>query len=304
MRCIGGACRRRTSLVHGSYIVLSVAIQQRGMLAGTDSTDREFSMHDTEDSRSALITRRRSLTLIGAGGAATVLGGGLLTGGRADAQVHEGHDFVADAATACTLTAEQEEGPFYVAVDDVRSDIVLAQAGLPLELTITIINTKTCKPLKHAAVDIWQCNADGVYSDEASENTTGKTYLRGVQFTDAHGRVHFTTIYPGHYAGRTTHIHAKVHIKSGDSDHTLSGGHVAHTGQMFPPDAVNTEVYKRSPYDTETATVVTHAEDRVWTEQHGSESQIRITKLGHRLSKGLAGHVTLAVNPSATPAAV
>jgi protocatechuate 3,4-dioxygenase beta subunit len=252
---------------------------------------------------STLMTRRRSLALLGAGGAASVLGGGLL-GGTASAHVREGHDFVADAAKACVLTAEQEQGPFYVAVDDVRSDIVLAQTGLPLKLTITIINAKTCKPLEHAAIDVWQCNADGIYSDESSEDTLGTTYLRGVQFTDKHGQVQFRTIYPGHYSGRTTHIHLKAHIHSADSDGKLTGGHVAHTGQMFPPDAVNTEVYKLSPYDTETATIVTHAEDRVWTTQHGSESQIRVTKLGNRLTKGLAGHITLAVNPSATPAII
>jgi protocatechuate 3,4-dioxygenase beta subunit len=202
------------------------------------------------------------------------------------------------------LTAEQEEGPFYVAVDDVRSDIVLGQVGVPLELTITIINSRSCKPIRHAAVDIWHCNAHGIYSDIASEDTTGQTYLRGVQFTDKHGQVTFQTVYPGHYQGRTTHIHARIHINSGDYENKLVGGHIAHTGQMFPTDAVNAEVYKLSPYDTETATVVTHAEDRVWTEQHGYEQQLKLTKLGNRLTKGLAATTTMAVDPSATPALI
>jgi hypothetical protein len=73
---------------------------------------------------------------------------------------------------------------------------------------------------------------------------------------------------------------------------------------MFPPDAVYDEVYKLSPYSAETATIVTHAEDRVWTDQHGSEARLKLTKLGHRLSKGLTAGVTLAVNPSATPALI
>lgn len=248
----------------------------------------------------AALTRRQSLALFGSTGA------GLLIAGGASAAIAraEGHDHVADAAKACTLTAEQEEGPFYVAVDDVRSDIVLGQVGLPLELTITIISSLTCKPLRHAAVDIWQCNADGVYSDISSEDTLGETYLRGVQFTDKHGQVKFDTIFPGHYSGRTTHIHARVHISSSDDARKLSGGHISHTGQMFPPDAVNAEVYDLSPYDTETATVVTHAEDRVWTDQHGYESALKVTKLGHRLTKGLAGSVTMAVDPHATPALI
>lgn len=248
-----------------------------------------------------LVTRRRSLTLLGSTGATLLLAG---ASERIGSAIADGDDYVADAATACTLTAEQEEGPFYVAVDDVREDIVLGQTGVPMELGITIINSRSCKPVRHAAVDIWQCNADGVYSDISSEDTVDQTYLRGVQFTDKHGRATFSTIFPGHYSGRTTHIHARIHTGARDAHGKLTGGHIAHTGQMFPPDAVNAAVYKLSPYNTETATVVTHAEDRVWTQQHGGEAELTIRKRGHRLSKGLAAAVTLAVNPSATPALI
>src|ERR1700722_13246631 len=126
-----------------------------------------------------LITRRRSLALLSSGGAGLLIAGkgGF---GTAFARTADGDGYVANAAKACTLTAEQEEGPYYVAVDDVREDIVLGQTGVPLELEITIISSLTCKPLRHAAVDIWQCNADGVYSDISSEQTLGQTYLRGV----------------------------------------------------------------------------------------------------------------------------
>ena len=84
----------------------------------------------------------------------------------------------------------------------------------------------------------------------------------------------------------------------------MSGGHVAHTGQMFPAQTVYEEVYKLAPYSTESATLVPHQQARVWTEQHGPASVIKITTLGNRLSMGLAGSITLAVNPSATPVAV
>lgn len=259
-------------------------------------------MSDNENQR--LITRRRSLAVLGSGGAGLLVAGTRGSFGTAFAHTSEADDYVAHAGRACTLAAEQEEGPFYVALDDVREDIIAGQAGLPLQLEITIINSLTCKPLKHAAVDIWQCNASGVYSDISSENTLGKTYLRGVQFTDKHGKVNFKTIFPGHYAGRTTHIHARVHIGSRDSNDKLSGGHIAHTGQMFPHDAVNAEVYKLSPYNAETATVVTHAEDRVWTQQHGYDFQLKVRKAGNRLRKGLIASVTMAVNPHATPALI
>ena len=250
-----------------------------------------------------LITRRRSLARLGAGGTGLwVAGSGVLS--SAFARSTDGDDYVAEAAKACTLTAEQEEGPFYVALDDVREEIVLGQVGVPLEMQITIINSKTCKPIKHAAVDIWHCNASGIYSDISSEQTLGKTYLRGVQLTDKHGQVSFKSIFPGHYAGRTTHIHARLHINARDSKHKLIGGHICHTGQVFPPEAVYREVYKLKPYNAETAAIVTHAGDRVWSQQHGSQSLMKFRQAGHRLSKGLIGAVTMAVNPRATPALI
>jgi protocatechuate 3,4-dioxygenase beta subunit len=253
---------------------------------------------------SHLITRRRSLALLGAAGAGVLLGDRFAGHGDAVARVTEGDDHVAAAARACTLTAEQEEGPFYVALERIRHDIVAGQAGLPMELEITLIDSATCKPLRHAAVDIWHCNALGVYSDISSENTFGQSYLRGVQFTDHHGQATFRTIFPGHYTGRTTHIHLRVHIGSARHGQRITGGHVSHTGQLFPPEAVYTEVYRRTPYSGETAAVVTHAADRVWTEQHGSEAQLKITRAGHRLARGLIARVTLGVNPRATPALI
>ena len=121
------------------------------------------------------------------------------------------------AKTCLRLMPEQEEGPFYVDLGKVRATSSKGRKGCRSTCAIRVIDHERCVPVANAAVDIWQCNADGVYSDEQSEGTVGQEYLRGIQFTDADGWAELKTIYPGHYAGRATHIHVKVHI-GGDAD--------------------------------------------------------------------------------------
>jgi len=207
------------------------------------------------------------------------------------------------ASTALALTPEQEEGPFYVALEKIRKDIRLGKQGVPLQLKLKVVDT-TNKPVANAACDIWQCDADGVYSDESSENTVGRTYLRGVQLTDATGLAAFTTIYPGHYQGRTTHIHIKVHVGGKVSRTAYSGGHVSHTGQLLFDDALTTQVYKLAPYTSDTATRVLNTQDRVYSEQGGGKALLKLTRLGSSVGDGLLGTMTLVVDPSATPALI
>jgi protocatechuate 3,4-dioxygenase beta subunit len=125
------------------------------------------------------ITRRQSLALLGSGGAGLLLAGTSAGWGTAFAHTTQGDDYVVNAAAACTLAPEQEEGPFYVALDDIRADIVGGQIGLPMQLEITIIDSLTCKPLKDAAVDVWHCNATGVYSDISSRTRWGRPTYAG-----------------------------------------------------------------------------------------------------------------------------
>lgn len=255
------------------------------------------------DEPDRLISRRRSLQLLGGGGlliaGAGSFGGAMLEG------TSDANDYIASTAASCTLTPEQEEGPYYVAVDTVRSDIAGGQKGLPFRLEITVMNTRTCKPIKNAAVDVWYANAAGLYSDKSSQGTAGQPWLRGVQFTDAHGLATFHGIYPGHYQGRTTHVHVKVHTSgTANKNGKLTGGHVAHTGNLFSTDALNAEVYKRSPYTADTARIVPLAQDFVYKGQHGSQARMKMRKIGASLGKGVVGRITLGVNPNATPALV
>jgi protocatechuate 3,4-dioxygenase beta subunit len=94
------------------------------------------------------------------------------------------------------------------------------------------------------AVDVWHCDADGVYGGFPGQlgglDTSGQKFLRGTQVTDGDGSVVFKTIYPGWYPGRTTHIHFKVHPTA-----TTEA-----TSQLYFPEEVTAAVYRAAPYDT------------------------------------------------------
>ncbi|MGW1419198.1 intradiol ring-cleavage dioxygenase [Bradyrhizobium manausense] len=149
----------------------------------------------------------------------------------------------ADAGPACILTPQAEEGPFYFDPKLVRSDIAEGRPGVPLTLRLRVIEAGACTAIHDARVDIWHCDAKGLYSafpgqsDAHNVDATGKTFLRGTQMTDGAGWAMFNTIYPGWYDGRTTHIHFKVFL----------GDRTVLTGQTFLPDALNEFIYANVP---------------------------------------------------------
>ncbi|HEX4521397.1 MAG TPA: intradiol ring-cleavage dioxygenase [Gaiellaceae bacterium] len=245
------------------------------------------------------LTRARLLRDAGVLGGALAVGGAL-GAGNALAEL----SVVAAGAAALSLTPEQEEGPYYVALEKIRREITLGRPGVPLKLRMTIVDSATGKPIRNAACDIWHCDASGVYSDESVEDTVGQTWLRGVQLTDARGVAAFDTIYPGHYVGRATHIHVKVHIGGTKTGTSYSGGHVSHTGQLMFDDAISTRVFALPPYASDTDVRTLDSGDRVYTEQGGKRSVLKLTKLGTSVADGYLGTITLSVDPAATPAVV
>jgi protocatechuate 3,4-dioxygenase beta subunit len=128
-------------------------------------------------------------------------------------------------------------GPYYKDEKLNRIDITEHKKGFPMEY-VFLVEDKDCKPIKDAIVDIWQCDADGHYSDFKAENTLNETWLRGYQKTGADGQCRFTSLFPGWYTGRMTHVHAKVHI---------NGENVLTTNFFFQKDIEN-EVYKNALY--------------------------------------------------------
>ncbi len=74
--------------------------------------------------------------------------------------------------SVCKLTPEQEIGPYYIADELVRADITEGRPGIPLELRIALQDSRTCKPLASAAVDVWHCDALGIYSGFSEQSRT------------------------------------------------------------------------------------------------------------------------------------
>jgi len=102
---------------------------------------------------------------------------------------------------------------------DIRSD----RTGVALSIVVTIQNkNNACAALAGAIVDIWHCDKDGTYSEYGGTsmqpvNYTAVHFLRGRQTTDSNGQVGFTSIFPGWYQGRSTHIHVHVYDAAGKS---------------------------------------------------------------------------------------
>jgi protocatechuate 3,4-dioxygenase beta subunit len=221
------------------------------------------------------VSRRSSLLALGG------LAAGALGWKVDDARsAGDGPAGVASGAISCVLTPELTEGPYYVSGEQVRSNITEGRPGVPLALALTVVDASTCKPIKGAAVDIWHCDALGVYS--GVQGNTG-TFMRGVQRTNASGLARFTTVYPGWYTGRAVHIHVKVHI----------GGSVVHTGQFFFDDALTDTVYARAPYNTRGARDVRDSSDSIYR-NGGSKSLLHMTKSG----AGYLGAITMGVHRS------
>jgi protocatechuate 3,4-dioxygenase beta subunit len=175
-----------------------------------------------------------------------------------------------EAIPVCVVSPELTEGPYFVDENlnrfDIRADPTGGEvkAGVPLELALRVLQVSGdgCLPLEGAQVDVWQCDALGVYSDvqDAGFDTTGQKFLRGYQLTDASGVARFLTIYPGWYQGRTVHIHFKV--RSGADD----GQSYEFTSQFFFDDALSDLVFEHEPYAAKGARGTRNANDMIYQE--------------------------------------
>ena len=170
------------------------------------------------------------------------------------------------ASVSCILTPEQTEGPYYIAGEKFRRNISEGRPGAPLLLHTYVVDATTCRPIRSAAVDIWHADAGGVYSGFGA-GAASRTFMRGIQRTNAKGLAAFRTVYPGWYQGRTVHIHVKVHI----------AGNVVHTGQLYFRDSLTDAVYRRAPYNSRPNRSTRNATDPIYRDG-GSKSLLSVKK--------------------------
>jgi protocatechuate 3,4-dioxygenase beta subunit len=181
---------------------------------------------------------------------------------------------------ACVLSPELTDGPYYLDLNAVRSDIVEDRTGGILNLALTVADTTTCASIENAAAYVWHCDADGLYSGYVAESAGANsaagdladdgTFLWGAQSSAESGTVGFRTIYPGWYRGRTVHIHVNVHL----------GGNVVHTRQLLFDDDQSDRVFASlMPYSARPAHDTRDSNDGIYA-RVGSVSQLGVTESG------------------------
>ncbi|MGW6788919.1 intradiol ring-cleavage dioxygenase [Streptomyces chartreusis] len=283
---------------------------------------------------------RRKVVAAGAGAAVAVgVGGTLAAGAFAGEKSAAGTTASASGSASETcykLTSETTEGPYYIDADKLRKDITEDQEGIPLTLRLKVIDAETCKPIRNAAVDIWHCNALGVYSgyeDMGSgggggtppsgeptgeppsgepsggpgggggvhqEPTDDERYLRGTWRTDRNGTVEFKTVFPGWYQGRCVHIHTKVHVSGTWTDAGYEGGNTCHTGQFFFDEESVLASAEVAPYSTNTTTRTTLDEDTIYPDNGTEGGLLKLKYRKNGIAKGVVATITMGVDPEAT----
>lgn len=206
--------------------------------------------------------------------------------------------------SACIVRPQQSEGPFFMEErlnrSDIRSDPTsgIVKAGIPLQLNFQVfqLRDRLCLPLDQAVVDLWHCDAEGLYSsaDPFTENTDGQQFLRGYQVTDSDGHAQFTTIFPGTYPGRAVHIHFKIrtNLSRGETNQVFDPGEPIYefTSQLYFDDAL-TETILTSPAYAHREQWTPNLRDRLF-QQGGTDLLLALNES----SEGFVGNFSIALN--------
>lgn len=264
-----------------------------------------------------LVSRRGVLGVLGAGSVAAVLAacttGSATTSGAGDGEgASDGGGGTGSSAltempgeTAGPYPGDGSNGADVLETSGVeRSDITTSidslttAEGVPLEITMSVIDMAGGDvPMVGAAVYLWQCDAAGRYS-MYSEEIEGETYLRGVQIADSSGKVTFTSIVPGCYAGRWPHLHFEVFP---DAESIVDAGNAILTSQIALPEEAVSAVYARDEYagSAENLAQLTLETDGIFSD--GYEQQL--AQLSGDADSGYAFSIDLPIDTTTAPEA-
>jgi protocatechuate 3,4-dioxygenase beta subunit len=158
---------------------------------------------------------------------------------------------------------------------------------VPLSIELSVLDVSTGgTPLEGAAVYLWHCDREGRYSlyDAAIPD---QNYLRGVQASDAAGKVAFASIFPAAYTGRWPHIHVEVYPTLAEA--TPAGGKLV-TSQLALPEETCAQVYATAGYEQSVQNLAqtSLATDMVFSDGYS-------TQLG-TVSGSAAGGMTVRLN--------
>jgi len=200
-----------------------------------------------------------------------------------------------DPIPACVLTADLTEGPFFfdekLNRTDIRSDPDSGDisAGTPLNLKFNVLRIVegVCTPLTGAYIDVWHCDAEGVYS--GVDEGEGRKFLRGYQITDANGVAQFITVYPGWYQGRAVHIHFKLRLITGQTTT------YEFTSQFFFDELTTSTVYGSSPYKERGTRDRLNTQDGIYNSLTAAEKAALTLRTSPNLASGYDGEIDLVV---------
>jgi len=227
--------------------------------------------------KTSQITRRTVLGMLGSIGVVSIVGR------------LEGASGANAGSPNCVLTPQLTEGPFFVDEKLNRAEISDGQAGLPLRLNIYVYdaNSSACGAVPGAQIDIWHTNGKGIYSDVPGLGSAEQTFLRGYQITDKNGNVSFTTIYPGWYYGRTSHIHVKARTFNAAGNETSEA-----STQLFFEDRITDAVYASNlPYNSRPARDTRNSQDGIYGGRTGL-----LLKLTGDTRSGYVGAITIGIS--------
>jgi protocatechuate 3,4-dioxygenase beta subunit len=206
----------------------------------------------------------------------------------------------------CIVSPTETEGPFpYTSDGNTKSEISnplnrsdvrtnssdgAIQPGLPLSITLTIVNVNNnCALIPDVRVDLWHCNRNGFYSGYSNQSGglsgtansyLGENWLRGYQMTDSNGEAKFTTIFPGWYQGRATHIHFEVYVN----------GVMKKTTQLTFPETISDAIYETSLYSAHGINPIRNAVDSVFGDSTVDLANEYFTMTGDVMNGYAASH--------------